>query len=332
CRQPAAFPKLIFNRPGLATIDYRIGSYADLRDHMLPRLDESEALAEWTHRGSDDPGIALIEAAAEVGDILSFYQELYANEAYLRTAKWRESVADLVRLLGYRLAPGVAGRARFAFAVKGTRAVVLPAGLGVKAQLDGDDPPAVFETSSELTAYAALSQFHLYRPRQVPDIRYGTDTFTLVLDAGASVTLKGGDRIMVGVSRDQGESFDHMHVLVVDKVTESFGHTVLKMKGGITSLKKPPLFSVLTTPQLIGSLSVQAVSPSLTPVMQTLSPSLPSSAQFQAVSPGFSILPSFVSLLAAGLAVPTLASTPRLHAWKLGGTHRHFGHSAPATQ
>ena len=93
CRQPAAFPKTIDNRPGLSTIDYRIGSYADLREHMLSRLDESTVLAEWTHRLPDDPGIALIEAAAEVGDILSFYQDLYANEAYLRSAKWRDSVA-----------------------------------------------------------------------------------------------------------------------------------------------------------------------------------------------------------------------------------------------
>ncbi|HEX3141526.1 MAG TPA: hypothetical protein VHQ87_15835, partial [Rhizobacter sp.] len=282
CRQALAFPKLIFNRPGLAHIDYRIGSYADLREHMLLRLDESEALTEWTHRLADDPGIALIEAAAEVGDILSFYQELYANEAYLRTATWRESVADLVRLLGYRLAPGVGGRARFAFAVKGTQPVVLPPGLGVKAQLEGEDKPAVFETSRELTAYPALSQFHLYRPRQVPNIRYGTDTFTLVLAAGAAVALKGGDRIMVGVSRDQGESFDHMQVLVVDKVSESFGHTVLKMKGGITSLKKPPQFvlapSLFASAALQASLSQGSPQISLQSSAQFLSPLLPLSS------------------------------------------------------
>lgn len=46
CRQPAAFPKTIDNRPGLSTIDYRIGSYADLREHMLSRLDESTVLAQ----------------------------------------------------------------------------------------------------------------------------------------------------------------------------------------------------------------------------------------------------------------------------------------------
>jgi hypothetical protein len=265
---------------------------------MLSLLDASPELAEWTHRLPDDPGIALIEAAAEVGDILSFYQNLYANEAYLRSAKWRQSVADLVRLLGYRLAPGLGGRARFALAVKGTQPVLLPAGLGIKAQLAGEDKPAVFETSAELLAQPALSRFHLYRPRQTPAIRYGTDSFALVADAGASVTLKAGDRLMVGVARDGGDSFDHMQVLVVDKISTSFGSTVVKMKGGVTSLKKPPQISW----------------------------------SYQLLSPNFIFQPSVSVLLAAGLAVPTLASTPRLRAWKLGSSHRHFGHNAPATQ
>lgn len=286
CHQASAFPKPVFNRPGLSTIGYRIGSYADLREHMLALLDADPTLAAWTHRLPDDPGIALIEAAAEVGDILSFYQDLYANEAYLRSAKWRDSVADLVRLLGYRLAPGLAGRAHFAFAVKGERPVLVPAGLRLKAQLEGDDQPSVFETSAELIAQPALSQFHLYRPRQVPPIQYGTDTFTLVLDAGANVTLKAGDRLMVGLARDSSGTFDHTQVLLVDKTWESFGSTVVKMKGGLTSLKQAPRFQHL----------------------------------------------SLLSTLAAGLGLATLGSTPRLQAWKLGRSHRHFGHNAPARQ
>ena len=37
-------------------------------------------------------------------------------------------------------------------------------------------------------------------------------------------------------------------------------------------------------------------------------------------------------LLFAGLAVPTVSSTPRLVAWKLGDDFKHFGHAAPATR
>lgn len=323
CRQASTFPKPVFNRPGLSTIAYRIGSYADLREHMLALLDADPRLAAWTHRLPDDPGIALIEAAAEVGDVLSFYQDLYANEAYLRSAKWRDSVADLVRLLGYRLAPGLAGRARFAFAVKGERPVRLPAGLGLKAQLEGDDQPSVFETSAELIAQPALSQFHLYRPRRVPPIQYGTDTFTLVLDAGANVALKAGDRLLVGLARDSHGTCDHTQLLVIDKIWESFGSTVVKMKGGITCLKPAPRLRHL--PQLF--------SPAVAASVATRS----IEAGGMTTSLTGSMVPEFTgstlfSTLASGLGLATLGSTPRLQAWKLGNTHRHFGHNAPSQQ
>jgi predicted phage baseplate assembly protein len=313
CRPVPAFPKRIDNRPGLATIDYRIGSYFELRAHMLSLLDASPALAEWTHRLPDDPGIALIEAAAEVGDILSFYQDLYANEAYLRSAKWRTSVADLVRLLGYRLAPGLGGRGRFALGVKGAGPVLLPAGLGIKAQLEGDDKPAVFETSAELLAQPALSQFRLYRPRMQPEIRYGSDTFTLA--PGSNVSLKAGDRIMVAVARDDGDgsSFDHMQVLVVDSLSQAFGDTILKIKGSITTLKQPVQYRKFA-PSMMA-----AVEPPMLGLINT-------------IAPLYTVVQVSTVLLDAGLAVAALASTPRLQAWKLGASHRHFGHNSPSRQ
>jgi len=127
CVRESLFPLCPVNRPDLPHIQYRIGSYADFRDALVDRLDREPVLRRWTHRGADDPGIALLEGAAILGDILTFYQELYANEAFLRTAQWRESVADLVRLGGYRLAPGLGGRGDFAFEVRGDAPVSVPA-------------------------------------------------------------------------------------------------------------------------------------------------------------------------------------------------------------
>ena len=147
CVEPFDFPKKINNRPGLTHIDYRIGTYADFLEAMFRELNQDKVLKNWTHRESDDPGIALLEGAAVLGDILTFYQELYANEAYLRTAQWRESIADLVRLLGYQLSPGVGGKATFAFKFKGEKSIVIPAGFPLKAQLDTIEKPADFETT-----------------------------------------------------------------------------------------------------------------------------------------------------------------------------------------
>ena len=93
---PFVFPRRLSNRAGLPRIAYRIARYADFVEAIKRGIDAAPELAAWTHREPDDPGIALIEGAAILGDILTFYQEHYANEAYLRTAAWRESVAELV--------------------------------------------------------------------------------------------------------------------------------------------------------------------------------------------------------------------------------------------
>jgi hypothetical protein len=235
CEHPAVFPRAIFNRPGLDSIGYRIGSYADMLTDMLGRLNAAPALVHFTHRKADDPAIALLESAAIVGDILSFYQQLYANEAYLQTAQWRDSVADLVKLLGYRLAPGLGGHARFALVANGAVAVSVPQGFGFQAQLDGAPKPANFETTAPVTAYPGLSEFHLYRPRYTPSIVNGIDTF-VISGAGDAVSLKAGDKLMVGVARPDDASLDHSQIVVIDKTWISFGARYVKTKGAITCL------------------------------------------------------------------------------------------------
>jgi predicted phage baseplate assembly protein len=236
CQRPPLFPRPIENRPGLDQIARRIGTYAEMRAHMLAAIDAAPALARFTHRKPDDPAIALLEGAAIVGDILTFYQQLYGNEAYLRTAQWRDSVADLVKLLGYRLAPGLGGQARFALAAKGDRPVAVPAGFAIQAQLEGAPKPATFETSEAVTAWPGLSQFHLYRPRYTPAIGNGTDSFALVAPLPAGLALKAGDRVLVGVPRADGTTLDHGQLMTVERSWSSFGTTLVKMKGALTSL------------------------------------------------------------------------------------------------
>ena len=162
------FPVRPVNRPALPRIAYRVGEYPDFVEAFLRGIDASVELSAWTHRVADDPGIALLEGAALVGDVLTFYQERYANEAFLRTATWRESVAALVRLLGYKVAPGVGGRATFALEAKGTAPVDVPEALPIKAQLDAVTAPVDFLTSAHVTAYPHLSRFFFYRHREYP--------------------------------------------------------------------------------------------------------------------------------------------------------------------
>ncbi|MEO7244843.1 MAG: hypothetical protein ABIX12_06820, partial [Rubrivivax sp.] len=202
---PFVFPRRAQNRRGLPRIAYRIGRYADFVEAMTRGIDAAPELAAWTHREADDPGIALLQGAAILGDILSFYQEHYANEAYLRTAAWRESVAELVRLTGYRLAPGIGGRATLAFEARGSQPLTIRAGFPVKAELKDLPVPADFHTDAELQAWPHLGRFHLYRARRyLPTLAAGTTSFELQAVDGdadtaslAAFELKVGDRLLL---------------------------------------------------------------------------------------------------------------------------------------
>ena len=238
CDRPAAFPLDIENRPGLAAMRYRIGTYARMRAHMLDQLVKSEPLEGWSHLSPDEPGIALLEGAALVGDILSFYQQLYVNETKIGTADWDESIADLVRLTGYRPAPGLAGRTTFALEVEGEGPVDVPPGFPIEAQLAGFEAASLFETDMPVTAYAAFNLFHLYRPRAgLADIRSGarslditragtSDTLTARAEAGQA--FSPGDRILIF-----SEAYAPHEILVVAEVTEHLDRVTLHFEGAI---------------------------------------------------------------------------------------------------
>ena len=61
--------------------------------------------------------------------------------------------------------------------------------------------------------------------------------------AADAVSLKAGDRIMVGVARADDGSLDHSQILIVDKTWTSFGLRYVKTKGAITCLDS--LYSLL---------------------------------------------------------------------------------------
>lgn len=242
CTEPLRFPQRPDdppNRPGLSHINYRIGTYADFRESMIRQLNTTSNLLAWTHRAPDDPGIALIEGAAILGDILTFYQELYANEAFLGTAQWRDSVSDLVRLLGYRLSPGLGGRGMFAFEVKGTKAVTVPAGFLVKAKVEGLEKEAEFETVSELVVYPWLSRFNLFRPLQEVNVGSETTEFYISLPGQdlSPILLKEDDKLLIGdaqpASSGNPTSLANAEIVIIDSVRQQHGTNIYKIKGSL---------------------------------------------------------------------------------------------------
>lgn len=74
-------------------------------DSLVATLLDVAALKvpEWTDQSENDLGRLLLELFAYVGDVIAYYLDRIANEAFLATAVERRSVIDLLSLIGYRL-------------------------------------------------------------------------------------------------------------------------------------------------------------------------------------------------------------------------------------
>ena len=160
----APTPAKIFNRPALTSIDYRIGTFGSFRRAMIDTIASKQALADWTARDETDYGIALIDMWAYLGDILTFYQERIANEAFLRTAVHRESVIRLAALLDYRPSPGAAAAAYVVFFLDKGKTLEIPIGLRLQSVPGQNEKPQKFETVEVLHADAALNAVRIHRP------------------------------------------------------------------------------------------------------------------------------------------------------------------------
>lgn len=105
----------INTRDNRQVIDYLARDYNSFRKALIDLIPAK--LPEWTDRSEASFGIVLIELFAYMADILSYYQDRVANEAFLPTAQERRSVINHLRLIGYELAPAAAAAARLSVIV-----------------------------------------------------------------------------------------------------------------------------------------------------------------------------------------------------------------------
>ncbi len=96
-------------------VDYLSRDYDSFRQAVVDLIPSK--LPEWTDRSEADFGIVLVELFAYMADILSYYQDRMANEAFLHSAQERRSVIDHLRLIGYELAPAAAAAGRLSVIV-----------------------------------------------------------------------------------------------------------------------------------------------------------------------------------------------------------------------
>jgi len=147
-----AFPVQPANPPGRSSVLYRAGDFASFRHALLTPLAGETNLAAWRPSASDDLGVQIVEWWAYLADILTFYNERYANESYLRTATWPESVRALVRLLGYRPRPGIGATGSLAALIKGPKRILIPAGFAIQSKPGPGETPQTFLVDADTAA------------------------------------------------------------------------------------------------------------------------------------------------------------------------------------
>ncbi|MGB7539429.1 MAG: putative baseplate assembly protein [Anaerolineales bacterium] len=197
-------PEDIFNRPALSAIAYRVGTYASFRQSMLTAISQTDLgedgkshrpLSGWSTRRDDDYGITLLDMWAYLADILTFYQERIANEAYLRTALQRDSIIRLSDLIGYRLAPGVAAKTYLAYLLEKNTTLEIPERMRVQSVPAAGETAQKFETVESLEAQTLFNHFRVYpEPQACSPLGAGRESATVTSDISA---IKKGNVIVM---------------------------------------------------------------------------------------------------------------------------------------
>ena len=203
-----------------AAIPYRAGDFASFRRALLRPLPGEQAINDW-RPVPGDLGLQVLEWWAYLADVLSFYNERYANESYLGTATQPGNIANLAALLGYQPSPGIAATgtlAAISSARQSAEQLVLPAGMSVSSTASPGVPAQVFEVDSAVT-FTGPSTVPVALPSD-PTLQQDPDNGSpqSVLIAGRVSGVKAGDRLVLVDSNFTGGN-DFWSLVTVSALT-----------------------------------------------------------------------------------------------------------------
>ena len=81
------------------SIDYTGRDYYAIREQLIARV--QDRIPSWTGANPSDFGVALVEAFAYLGDLMSYYIDRNANESFITTATQRDSIINIAQSYGY---------------------------------------------------------------------------------------------------------------------------------------------------------------------------------------------------------------------------------------
>lgn len=104
----------------MSNFDYTNRDYTSIQEDLLARA--ATVFPEWTSREPSDFGMVFVDLWAYMGDVLHFYVDRAAREAFLNTASQRESVLAVANLLDYVPSGRQPARARITLDASATTA------------------------------------------------------------------------------------------------------------------------------------------------------------------------------------------------------------------
>src|ERR1700679_2338667 len=86
--------------PATPVIDYSSRDYASIFADLVARI--PIYLPEWTSDSISDFGMVMLQMFAYVGDIIGYYEDRLAGEAFIQTATQAVSILNLASMLDYQ--------------------------------------------------------------------------------------------------------------------------------------------------------------------------------------------------------------------------------------
>ncbi len=131
--------------------------YGEYRRALLSAIRSHPPLEHWTPNlragATPDLGVMLLEFWAYILDVTGFYDARIAERSYLATAPDAETLARLVRLVGYRPRPAMAARVLLALEADDADPVDVPVGTAFRSEPFENEKPQVFELLEAATIW-----------------------------------------------------------------------------------------------------------------------------------------------------------------------------------
>jgi hypothetical protein len=247
-------------------VDYTVRDYASISEELKNLI--QYYLPSWTSRDPADFGITLIELFAYMGDIMSFYIDRSANEAFLTTASQRKSVLQIANLLNYTPSNARAAKTGVIFSNNTANPINVPilTQVSTSSVVNASNQQIIFETDQLVTVPAATSLNPLIPgtapvqvtegstvnsdPSQISD-GLANQTYQLiqspVVDGSIVIAVDGIPYTYITNIIDAGSNDP-----VFSTVYDEYGNTFILFGDG-TSGRVPPINSEITFQYRVGS-------------------------------------------------------------------------------